>query len=463
MRKNILYIFLVMLFLFSSTTQNIDAQTHRRDSRTSVLQSQRIREKMKERTQKLKDILKPYNGPSNPDVDTSTMHKKMMCGYQGWFNAEGDGANRGWNHYHPENGGPFKPGSCSIDFWPDVSELDEYEKYDTPFRHADGSVAQVFSSYNRKTVLRHFKWMQEYGIDGAFVQRFGTILRGLKETVHHTTVLSHCREGANRYGRAYAVMYDLSGLRSREIDLIIEDWKILIDLMHITKDKAYLHHKGKPVISLWGVGFNDNRKYDFNDYQRLMNFFQNDPKYGGCAVIVGVPTFWRTFEWDSLKDPALHEIIKQGEIVKPWPVGRFDSLEGVFNTAKNVWARDVKWCKKYNKDLLLVVWPGFSWHNMYPDDKIDMVPRQKGKFFWKQYYEAIKLGVDMLYIGMFDEMDEGTAIFKCTDNPPIGKSKFLTYEGLPTDYYLWLAGMGGKMLRGEIPLTNELPKTPRDK
>jgi hypothetical protein len=64
----------------------------------------------------------------------------------------------------------------------------------------------------------------------------------------------------------------------------------------------------------------------------------------------------------------------------------------------------------------------------------------------------------MIYQAMFDEVDEGTAIFKCTNNPPVGASKFLTYEGLPSDYYLWLVGQGGRMLRGEIPLTEEIPK-----
>lgn len=38
----------------------------------------------------------------------------VMAGYQGWFNAPTDGANRKWHHYSGPDG--FRPGSCTIDF-----------------------------------------------------------------------------------------------------------------------------------------------------------------------------------------------------------------------------------------------------------------------------------------------------------------------------------------------------------
>ena len=62
----------------------------------------------------------------------------------------------------------------------------------------------------------------------------------------------------------------------------------------------------------------------------------------------------------------------------------------------------------------------------------------------------------MFYVAMFDEMDEGTAIFKCSSQPPPG-AHFVSYAGEPSDQYLWLAGQAGKMLRGEIPLSGDLP------
>src|SRR6188768_3560062 len=123
------------------------------------------------REQVLADTLKPYTGPSAKGVDTSTLSNKVMCGYQGWFNAEGDGAERGWVHWTKRRG-PLGPGNAKIDLWPDVSELGAEERFATGFTNAAGRTLEVFSSFKQATVLRHFQWMRDYGIDGAFVQRF---------------------------------------------------------------------------------------------------------------------------------------------------------------------------------------------------------------------------------------------------------------------------------------------------
>jgi hypothetical protein len=130
----------------------------------------------------------------------------------------------------------------------------------------------------------------------------------------------------------------------------------------------------------------------------------------------------------------------------------------VADHAQRRWKKDLEWCKAHGKAYLPVVFPGFSWHNSHPRSPFNEIPRLKGRFLWKQYVEAKNAGARAVYQAMFDEMDEGTAIFKCTDDPPVGRSHFLTLEGLPSDHYLWLAGRGGKLLRGKIEPTAEPPQ-----
>lgn len=388
-------------------------------------------------------------------VDRTTLLKKVMCGYQGWFAAEGDGSNRGFYHWRGRDG--FKPGSCNIDLWPDLTGFDKSERYPTPFRHADGSVAEVFSSFNGKTVGRHFEWMRDYDIDGVFIQRFiMEVSNNPSGQRHFDTVLAHCREGANRCGRSFAIMYDLSGLPGNQIERVIEDWKRLVD-EKVTKDPAYQNHNGKPVVSVWGFGFNDGRKYTIAEGMRLVDFLKNDPKYGGNTVKLGIPTYWRTLDRDCVSDPALHELLLKADIISPWAVGRFGDLEGVRRHAENVITPDIAWCKKQNKEYIPVMFAGFSWHNMNPRSKPNQIPRLGGDFLWEQYILAKQAGAQMFYQAMFDEVDEATAIFKCTNNPPVGESSFITYDGLPSDHYLRLVGTGGKLLRGEVPPTRKFP------
>jgi len=401
------------------------------------------------------ETLKPYAGRSVRGVDVATLTGKVMCGYQGWFNAEGDGADRGWVHWTKRRG-PFADGNAKIDLWPDVSELGAEERFATGFKHADGRVAEVFSSFKEATVLRHFQWMRDYGIDGAFVQRFAG-LRDPRVQRHNNTVLAHCRAGANLNGRAYAVMYDLSGLGAGRMDEVIEDWRALRLRMRVADDPAYLHHRGKPVVAVWGIGFSDKRAYTLDECRRLVRFLKSDAEAGGCTVMLGVPTHWRELKGDAVPDPALLEALQEADIVSPWTVGRYRNPSEVARHAKNLTAPDMAWCGAHGLDYLPVVFPGFSWHNMYGAPP-DAIQRLKGQFLWSQFAEAKRAGASMIYVAMFDEVDEGTAIFKCTNDVPIGaESSFLTYEGLPSDFYLRLTGLGAKLLRGEIPLTTNAP------
>ena len=412
--------------------------------------------------QQVIEQMKPYTGSRVDGVDTSTLTGKIMCGYQGWFAAPGDGSGNNWIHYG-ENGHLFAPGHCAFDLWPDVSELGADEKFPTEFKHQDGSTAYVFSPCNARTVLRHFQWMRDYGIDGVFLQRFGTDLKSAAGFIHNNIVTANVQAGANQCGRTWAVMYDLSGLQPGEIQkFVADDWKLLVGRMQVTNDPAYLHHQGKPVVAVWGIGFNDGRKYSLDECEALVRFLKSDSKYGGNTVMLGVPVGWRTLDHDAVSDKQLLEIIRLADIVSPWNVGRYGTAAEARNQATNRIQPDIAWCKANGKDYLPVIFPGFSWHNLMKtsgrDRPLHEIPRRKGDFLWAQAVADRRAGASMLYVAMFDEINEGTAIFKCTDDPPVGVSPFLTMEGLPSDHYLWLTGQAGKMLRNEVPATDTPPQ-----
>ena len=388
----------------------------------------------------------------------SSIIGKVLCGYQGWFNAKGDGANLGWKHY--ENKG-FEPGKCSVDYWPDLTEFDADETYVTPFNSPNGDVAKLFSSANAKTVNRHFKWMKDYNIDGVFVQRFVSSFQSKIREDNANKVFDNCFNGAKTNNRLISVMYDLSG--SKAVDVVENtkrDWKQLVDKYRLnkTKNSAILTYKDKAVVAIWGVGF-ERRNYTLENVKVLIDFFKNDPIYGGCTVLLGVPPAWRTLVRDNTSSPTLLEVIKSADIIHPWTPGRYKNIKMVDNYKRDFTIADKQWCDQNNLLYMPVVFPGFSWSNLKKDPSLlNQIPRLKGDFLWRQFYNNISAGAETVYVAMFDEIDEGTCIFKVDNNPPSGGgSSFLNYEGLPSDYYLWLTGKATKMLRKEIPLSESQP------
>lgn len=398
--------------------------------------------------------LRAADPPVPPQVvDASTMTGKVMCGYQGWFNTPDDGAGRGWVHWGRK---PLGPGDASFDLWPDVSELGPDERFATGFKYPDGRVAEVYSAYNPKTVARHFKWMRDYGIDGVFLQRFVSGVGKPDVMSHYERVLSNVRAGAEQYGRAWGMMYDLSGTRSDQIQKVYDDWKLLVDRDHITRDKQYIHQNGKPIVVLWGLGFADGRDPLLDAGPKLIDWLKRDPTYGGNTVMIGVPGNWRTTDTAAVPLAKFQRMLLAADIIQPWSVGSFNTIDGAIKKAQNTWAPDQQWCLAHGKQFMPVVFPGFTWHNLKSKRQkapSDQIPRLGGRFLWTQYLQAKQLGVPMVYQAMFDEVDEGTAIFKV--NSAVvpdgqGKSEFVSLHGLPSDFYLKLVGEATRLIRGEI-------------
>jgi hypothetical protein len=261
-------------------------------------------------------------------------------------------------------------------------------------------------------------------------------------------------------------MYDLSAGGNEWMDVVIEDWKRLVDLAKITEDNRYLHHNGKPVIGIWGVGV--HKRITPQDAQKLSTFFKNDPKYGNCTIFAGGPFNWRYD--DGMLDqpygdtqPGYLDWYFAVDMISPWSVGRYSTVSDVAGFTKSHWKDDLKLVKKMKKDYVPVVYPGTSWHNLMVADRkdasspVDLVPRKNGDFLWKQFYTVASLGVNTVYVAMFDEINEGTAIYKISNDPPT-EAPFVTIKPYASDYYLRLVGAAAKMVRKEIPLIKDVPE-----
>jgi hypothetical protein len=395
-----------------------------------------------------------------PEVDASTMTGKLLMGYQGWFAYPGDGsANSAWIHWFRSQN-PVAT-NATVDFWPDVSELDPDELFATSMTYPNNAPAKLYSAYNPKTVLRHFKWMRDNHLDGVFLQRFSGGLSDASTFARLNKVANNVRAGADAYRRVFAMMYDISGQPTNTlVSTLTNDWLYLVNTLQITNSSRYLRHNGKPVVAIWGFGFSD-RPDSPQQAQQVINFF----KSVGLTVMGGLPTYWRTLNNDAQSDPAWAAVFRSFDIISPWSVGRYGDNSGADNFRVNLIVPDLAEAAANGREYLPVIFPGFSWHNLNAGP-LNQIPRNGGTFYWRQAYNAKLSGCNMIYGAMFDEVDEGTAMYKlaptANDIPSQGSWVPLDIDGtsLPSDWYLRLANEASKMLRGDIPLQTAIPITP---
>ncbi|MCX5672087.1 MAG: glycoside hydrolase family 71/99-like protein [Planctomycetota bacterium] len=392
-------------------------------------------------------------------VEATSLRGKVMCGYQGWFRCPGDAADMGWIHWSRDSK-RIAPNLLVFEMWPDMSDYTAQERFAVPgFTHADGRQAYLFSSDNAATVRRHFEWMRDYGIDGAWLQHFLVDLPGGTQPPRYPSrlsVLNHVRGAARKTGRVWALCYDIAAMPTdRVFDVLTGDWRKMVD-EKVTEDPRYLHQGGRPVVEIWGFYWNNEHNRMTADLaNRLIDFFKAPGPYAAFLVGGG------DWNWRRNPDPTWQDFYRRFDAYAPWNVGNYvKDSSGNVHASMSYWADDKREFERRGGLWLPVVYPGFSWDNLQQKPAgATLIPRRRGRFLWEQFHELAKLGVDSVYVAMFDEVDEGTAVFKVTSAPPT-QGHFVGYEGLPSDWYLRLVGEGARMLRQKRLIPPEIPIEP---
>jgi hypothetical protein len=183
----------------------------------------------------------------------------------------------------------------------------------------------------------------------------------------------------------------------------------------------------------------------------------------------GTPSRWRTLTADSRKEAEWADVYGAMDVVQPWTVGRYRDIETVDRWKQQMLVPDLALAARSHQVYMPVIFPGFSWHNLKPASPPNQIPRNRGEFLWRQAYNAKMAGATVLKIAMFDEVNEGTAIFKLAsrrqDAPDRGFWLTLDADGadLPSDWYLRLAGEITRMFHGEIGADPKMPIDPDKK
>jgi hypothetical protein len=370
---------------------------------------------------------------------------KISVGYQGWFACTGDGAPiNGWWHWSQNMSQAPSPSNTNIKAWPDMREYTR--TYQTAYQNfGNGQPATLFSSYDQQTVNTHFLWMQQNGCDTAALQRFNP---NSAEGPTRDAMAQKVRTAAETNGRKFYIMYDVSGWTNMQSE-IKTDWTSKMSAH--TASGAYAKQNGKPVVCIWGFGFNDaNHNFTAAQCLDVINWFKGQ----GCYVIGGVPREWRTGVGGSRAGfiGTYHAL----NMISPWMVGAIGSAADSDGIYTNFTVPDQSDCNANGIDYQPCVLPG------------DLSVRQRahGDFMWRQFYNVVRAGVQGIYISMFDEYGEGNQIAKTAESQawnPVG-SGLLTLDedgtACSSDYYLRLTADGGRMLKGQIALTATRPTQP---
>lgn len=266
----------------------------------------------------------------------------------------------------------------------------------------DGSKAKLFESNCTGIVDTHFRWMQENSIDGILVQRF----YGDIGDASFLQLLGQIRIAAEKYGRVFAVEYDLSQIKSSDFSNVVSNLlhDYTTNVAPLVSSSAYLHHQGRPVLELWGFGI-DKTKINAADCASIFHALRsaNPNPY----VIMGVQQAWRS---ERSSNPDYYNVYIQADVIQPWTVGAYDNSNyQSFYSGTTV--PDKALTDQLGIGYSPVVLPGSSDRNRNggtgPFSTQYSGNRYSGSFYEAQLQNVLKIKPKFVFGAMFDEFPEG--------------------------------------------------------
>ena len=180
----------------------------------------------------------------------------------------------------------------------------------------NGANASLFESNCTGVVDKHFQWMQENNIDGVLVQRFYDDINDAS----FLQSLGQVRTSAEKYGRAFAVEYDLSQVSSFNfgdtVSTLLNDYST--NIAPLMSSSAYLQHQGRPALEPWGFGTNKSQITAADCYSMFHALRSANPN---PYVIMGVQQAWRS---EASSNPDYYNVYTQADVIQPWTVGSYD-------------------------------------------------------------------------------------------------------------------------------------------
>jgi hypothetical protein len=242
------------------------------------------------------------------------------------------------------------------------------------------------------------RWMQENSIDGILVQRF----YGDIDDPSFIQLLSQIRISAEKYGRTFAVEYDLSQVESSDfadvVPRLLNDYSTVV--APLVSSPSYLQHQGRPVLELWGFGINKPQlsAADCGTIFHALRSANPNP-----YVIMGVQQAWRS---EAQANPDYFSVYIQADVIQPWTVGAYgnDNYQG-FYTGTTV--PDKALTDDMGINYSPVIWPGGSDRNRQGNPSIPFGDRVNGTFYEAQLQNVLDLKPMFIFGAMFDEFPEG--------------------------------------------------------